>query len=393
VTSKELRSGDASKVAVLEETRDFALLEEEWEDLYHNSPVATPLQSWGWLYSWWEHYGEGYGLRLITVRNGDGLLIGVLPLVLERRTGFGRLLLAGTGPSDYLDVLVRAGFEEEVFTAGARTIQELGSWSVADLQQLHPEAAAWDIFERWLGPGGCVRQDSCPIIEVGSWEELMKSLSRSLRSTVRRSIKRAEADGLRRHVAGVEEAERAARKLVALHRESWEGRGIGREHLSRRFECLIAAAAYRMTASGAGAVSEFWRDGEVVISSLLLFGRDHVGTHTLGASQDALQRYQWSSLYIWDAVEAAHEGGKGYVDLLQGEEPYKLRWSHRVVPTHRLILGRTRYAWLPYAAYHALRSRAKWYARSEDSPQWVKGAVERYRGLRRAVASRVRRGR
>src|SRR5215203_640011 len=106
------RMGCGLDVAVLEDAEAFAGLEEEWEDLYRHSPRATPFQSWAWLYSWWEHYGEGYELRLVTLRDGGGLLVGLLPLMLKRRWGFGVLLLVGTGPTDYNDVLVREGWEE-----------------------------------------------------------------------------------------------------------------------------------------------------------------------------------------------------------------------------------------------------------------------------------------
>ena len=54
----DLRSQKLLDTAVLEHTRDFLALEKEWEDLYQNSPLVTPFQSWAWLYSWWELYGE-----------------------------------------------------------------------------------------------------------------------------------------------------------------------------------------------------------------------------------------------------------------------------------------------------------------------------------------------
>jgi CelD/BcsL family acetyltransferase involved in cellulose biosynthesis len=69
------------KVAVINKANDFAALEEEWEELYRNSPLATPFQSWAWLYSWWEYYGRGYELRLVTIRD-DGLLVGLMLLML-----------------------------------------------------------------------------------------------------------------------------------------------------------------------------------------------------------------------------------------------------------------------------------------------------------------------
>ena len=147
----------------------------------------------------------------------------------------------------------------------------------------------------------------------------------------------------------------------------------------------MVAAADRMAPRGLGSISEFWRDEEVLISAFLVFGREFCGTHTLGASQKALQRYQWSSLYIRDAVEIAHGENKRWLDLLRGQEPYKLRWSSGAISTHRLLLGQQRAAWMPYAGYHALRSKAKLYVRSEATPSLIKSAAGEYRAVRRRM--------
>jgi CelD/BcsL family acetyltransferase involved in cellulose biosynthesis len=363
------------KVETVETSRAFAALEQEWEDLYDHSPLATPFQSWAWLYSWWESYCEGYGLRLITVRNDDSLLVGILPLMLKRRWGFGKLLFVGTGQTDYLDIIVREGWEGEVSEAAVDALKQMGSWQVADLNQLRPASAAWSIFERWNRPKARVWQDNCPIIEVKPWDELLMSYKRKMRYDVRRSLRRAEADGVRRRMAEPSDAERAARRLVTLHREAWQGRDIGPEHLTQRFESHIVAAARRMTVRGLGGISEFWRDGEVVISDFWVSGETFLATHTVGASQEALQKYQWSSLYIWDAVLNALDRGCSTVDLLRGEEPYKLRWSSELIPNHRVYLGRNTLAWAPYTAYHVLRIAVVRYEQSERAPKWIKGPI------------------
>ena len=183
-------------------------------------------------------------------------------------------------------------------------------------------------------------------------------------------------------LAGVEDVERAARRLVALHQEMRQGRHIVAEHLTQRFEAFTVAATQRLAYRGLGTISEFWRDGRVLISDFLMFGRDFCGTYNLGASQEAQQRYQWSSLYIWDAVEIAHSGDSSCLALLRGEELHKLRWSSRIIPTDLLILGQHRTARIPYAGYYALRSRAKLYASSRSAPLWIKSAVGKYRTLR-----------
>ena len=370
-----LRSAKPVKIETVETNRTFTALEQEWEDLYDDSPLATPFQSWAWLYSWWESYGKGYELRLITVRNGEGLLVGVLPLMLERRWGFGKLHFVGTGQTDYLDVIARKGWEEEVSEAGVSALKQMGSWQVADLHQLRPVSAAWNIFERWDWPKARIGQHNCPIIEVKPWDELLMSFKRKTRYDIRRALRRAEADGIRRRVAEPSDAERAARRLVALHREAWQGRDIGPEHLTQRFESHIVAAARRMTTRELGGISEFWREGEVVISDFWVSGERFFATYTVGASQKALQQYQWSSLYIWDAVLNALDRGCSTVDLLRGEEPYKLRWSSRIIPNYRVYLGRNTFTWAPYTAYHVLRFEFVRYEQTERAPKWIKGAI------------------
>lgn len=373
------------EVVVLDDAQDFAALEKEWDELYGNAPLATPFQSWACLYSWWEFYGEPYELRLVTMRNEQGLLVGIMPFMLERQRGFGKLLFVGTGPVDYLDVLTREGWKAEVSEAGAWAIKELGSWHVVDLQQVRPEAAVWDIFRSWTELRTYVWQESCLMIEVKPWDELVGSLSKNLRKTARRALRRVEADGVSCEIAKPADAERAARRLMALHRDMWRGRDIYSEHLTRRLESYVIAWVRRMTARDLGGVSEFWRDGEVVISCFWVSGKDFLGTYMLGASPEALERYQINSLYIWDAVNIAYSKNNGWLDLLRGEEPYKLRWGPKIAPSQRLILGGNPVFWGPYASYHTLRSRARRYAASEDAPRWVKKAKDSYQILRNKI--------
>jgi CelD/BcsL family acetyltransferase involved in cellulose biosynthesis len=181
---------------VLESARHFVALKEEWEDLCHNSPVATPFQSWAWLYSWWESYGADYELRLVAVRNDEDLLVGILPFMTQSRRGFGRLLFVGTGQSDYCDVIVRAGWEDAVSEAGVQALGRIESWHIADLEQLRPSAATWSILRRWGGLQLCQQQVPYPVMEVKPWDEMLASLGRRFRQETRRALRRAEADGI-----------------------------------------------------------------------------------------------------------------------------------------------------------------------------------------------------
>jgi hypothetical protein len=306
--------------------------------------------------------------------------------MLQRRGGFARLLFVGTGPTDYQDILAREGWESKVSRAGVQALRQMDGWQVVDLQQLRPEAAAWSIFEEWAGPRTRVWQDNFPVIDVRPWDEVLMSLSKNLRSTARRTLRRAEADGIRCELAGADDVGQAARRWIALHREAWQGRNIVAEHLTPRFQSYLEAAAYRMTVRELGGISELRRNGEVIISHFLVFGRDFVAEHLIGARQEALQRYQLSSLCIWDAMNVARSRNSSCLNLLRGEEAYKLRWSSGITTNYQVILGRRLALWVPYSVYHALLSRAKRYAYSEDAPPWTRKAWSMFRILRDKLA-------
>src|SRR5215207_9840197 len=369
------------EIAVLEDAKGFAALEEEWENLYHNAPLATPFQSWAWLYSWWEFYGEGYELRLVTVRN-EGVLVGIVPLMLKRRWGFGRLLFVGTGITDYLDMLARRGWEGYVSQAARETLWRMGYWHVAELHELRPAAAAWGVFDGWDGPRTRMHQTNCPVIDVKPWDELLMSLKRKIRYDVRRNVRRADEDGVRCELVGPADAELAARRLVALNLEQWEERGISPEALTRRFEAHLEAAARRMTARDSGAISEVRLDGEAIASHFFVFGRDFVGEYMVGSGKESLRRYQVSSLFIRDGLQLARQRNVACLDLLRGEEPYKLRWTSKAVANHRVILGRNLLFWGPYVGYRLLRSRARRFVEQESTPPWIKTILNPFRGRR-----------
>lgn len=368
--------------AVIERIQDFALLEKEWDELYRNAHGSTPFQSWAWMYSWWETYGAGYELRIVTLRDSEGLLVGLLPLMLERRRGLGVLLFIGTRRNDYQDILAREGWQQRISDAARQGLIQIGGWHVADLHQLRPGSVGWSVLRAWRGPRAWICHEGSPLVAAKPWDELVATLSKNQRSTVRRTLRRAAADGVRAERVRPEDAELAARRLVALHRELWQGKNMTPEHSTARWASFIESAARRMTSRGLGEMSEFRRSGEVVISLFWLIGPDFVGFYHSGVSRWVLERYQWNALLVQAGTAIARARGAAYLDLLRGEQDYKLQWASKVIPSRRLILGRNLLAWSAYAGFHVLRARLETFIFSPGCPTWVRDVA---RGLKRIL--------
>jgi CelD/BcsL family acetyltransferase involved in cellulose biosynthesis len=141
-----------------------------------------------------------------------------------------------------------------------------------------------------------------------------------------------------------------------------------------------------MTASGLGAISEFWRGDDLLASHFLLLGRDFVGGYLGGATSEALRRYSIYPLYMRDGIDLARDRDLAYFDLMWGKAPHKMRWSTRVIENNRVVLGRNQIVWASYAGYHLLRSRSVRYVNSGHAPAWVENAANRYRVLRSKLA-------
>lgn len=335
------RAGDtALDVAVCTDDAAFAALEPDWDDLHDAASDATPFQSWAWLYSWWETTDRtGLRLRVVTLRDPrTGLLVGVVPLMLARRYRLWTLLFLVD--SEQQDVLVRDGWELAVQRELGRALARMTDFRVADLGELEPHARLWSALGDWSGPQQRRVVFRTWHVPVATEEDVLAGLSRNRRATLRKSLRRAESLDMHPRPAATDRLAEATTRLVELHRDVWADREIARSHTTDRYERFLRTAVPRLAARGLAEIVEWWRDGDVEISQLLLYRRDVAQAYQEGATRQARAQLQWGSLCIWASLAAARDRGCSWLDLSPGEEPHKQSWNPAAVEHHRLRLGR-----------------------------------------------------
>jgi CelD/BcsL family acetyltransferase involved in cellulose biosynthesis len=367
-------------VAVIGSERQFRALSGEWDTLFKGAPRATPFQSWSWLSAWWSAYGDPRVLRVITVRRG-GQLVGVLPLMLDRRLGRARLGFIGTGLSDHLDGLVLEGMEDEVVAAWVRALRALGGWTVLDLHEVRPSAVVWGLYERW-SLAVAIPQSTCLERQASSWDELLAPMSSRARKAMRRSVRAAERSGVAAHRVTGAEVGPAVVGLLDDHRAQWVGRRtpITEEHLSDRFETFLWEAIVGMAQHDRAALFEFRDARETLARVVFLVGQDYVGYYLYSATPRALEQFHVTALLMHVAVDLADARKVHTINFLRGVEDYKRRWVPETQVNRRLVLGRARPSWVAVAGILRLRAEAVAYVRSEASPPWLEQALDRLRG-------------
>jgi CelD/BcsL family acetyltransferase involved in cellulose biosynthesis len=101
---------------------EFAQLGAEWDDLFQRANPENIFLSFGWMSTWWKHFGKGQ-LAVIAVRDAAGRLVAVAPFYIARSSaGLGARRLGFLADehvgSDYLNVLADA-------RCGAAAVEEI----------------------------------------------------------------------------------------------------------------------------------------------------------------------------------------------------------------------------------------------------------------------------
>ncbi len=302
----------------------------EWDALVANGHPASPF-----LWSWWlTHVTEGEAVAL-TLHDQQGL-VGGLALQRDRVAGVERLRLPGTGglEPDHFDVVARDGRHRDVTSALATWLR--AGDRLVDLDGVAESSA----LRRAMGRRAVVTPvDLAPYaILPATFEEYLAGRRGQTRSTVARSRKRLEKEGVRHQVvdssAPVDLRTEALDALARLHDGRWG------EASALRDRWAVLAPALRAGLEADGAVIHLLRHPEegiiAVEADLLVAGR--VCFYQAGRLTD--HRWRGSGSVLKAAViEHAIAAGRNEYDLLRGDEPYKEEWATSRRPLFRVSTG------------------------------------------------------
>ena len=325
---------DAADVAslVIDSSWGFSALRSEWDSLLRDSASASPFLTWEWLHSWWTHLGGSSQLRMLVVR-ADGELIAIAPFQLTSNgvAHLSCLELLGTGEagSDYLDVIIRRGWESEGVNAIERFIRSQNT--TLRLAHLGPSALAEYLADR-LDTRGWTRSTTeggtCPYIPLAghTWDSYLATLGASHRANVRRRIRALEQKFDVRFETVTTEAQRrdALPALVRYHERRFDDRGtaFGTKPLRAFHDEMTKRALDR----GWLRMYVLRLNGTPVA---VMYGFLYNGTFSFyqHGFDDQYQQHSVGLVLMALSIRAAIEEGAGEFDMLWGLEPYKFLWA------------------------------------------------------------------
>ena len=337
--------GGAVRVEKVETPEALAALEVEWNALAFSHGEGLPFRTWDWNVAWWRWFRErSFGVRdslfFRAFRSGDGRLVGVAPLILVRRPGYGVAVIRGlefVGTDPYVTevrgVICEEAWRTEVYRALADHLEEC--------------AGSWD-WIRWRGlpadegsalPPAQERATLQPIREVpayhlnlpGSWDEFKASRPRNIKESLRKCYNSLKRDGHEFELVTARspgEVGPAVEHFLALHQARAVASGMrphGNVFCDPASRGFLREVCDRLAARDAVRVFQL-RIGKQLVATRIAFAVGGTLYLYFSGYDPAWAGYGVMTTTVAESIRYAIEQGFARVHLSTGTDESKLRW-------------------------------------------------------------------
>jgi hypothetical protein len=339
------------KISLIQDTAAFRSLREEWHRLLDDCDSKNIFLTWEWLYTWWVVYclsNKKYQLSLIELRDMDGQLVGIGPFKTKMTIFSSRSEFLGNGSdisTEYLDLIIRRGYETTVRECVANLLNELAGVDVITLKPLLRESIQdWNEL-RWPYKKN-LKFSKCPIINLStSWEGFLERQSKNFKKKSKEYYRVCRRDLKLKfiRVDSDKELDGRMKDLARLHHLRWNGKSAS--FISVGYLEFHGDIARKFLANG-WLRFFFLLDGEKPIAAIYCFSYNGVYYYYQSGRDPAYAKYHVGSVLLNLAIQEAINEGARVFDMLTGEEAYKHRWADMDNICYHFIAFKNRRAYL-----------------------------------------------
>lgn len=312
---------------------------DEWCRLLRESS-NYPFQHPAWHQAWWNRFGAERAPRLLTVRDGDRLVM-VAPLMRDGE----QLLFAGDPEiCDYMDVIAGADVDSGAYASLLTAIeaepwQQLLLWGIPEdspTLRFVPELArarGWQVEEEV--------EAVCPQLTLpATWDDYLATLSKKDRHELRRKMRRFSEAGGAMTLYALREPDAVRAGLDDFLRLHTISRQDKHEFMTTEMELFFREMSVGLAADDLTRLFFVELDGRRV-AGLLAFD---TGTELLLYNSGYDPAYSHASVGLVSkalTLQSAIQSGERCYDFLRGAEPYKYDLGAKDREVRRLIIERT----------------------------------------------------
>ena len=318
----------------------LALIAPEWERL----PLPSPMQSGAWLLPWVQAYtNESDQLSVLVLYDNNGRLAGLAPFRIEQHAILGptiRWIGDGRAASDHHTIICEPADRDEVVDTVASWLIEQGGqgWRRLRLEAIDQDDPAMMALEKrlseagldteWVPTAGTFSGDLQDPEGELSWEAFLATLSKNRRKKLRKIQRDLIETGRATFRLAETESDRQAMwpLLVQLHAERRHAKGEPGVFDDPQFNQFHEQASARLLAKGQLYFALLEIDGKPAAIEYAPQDDRAIYAYQGGIASWAMDQ-DAGHLSLIALVQHAISTGRTCLDLLRGDEPYKLSWG------------------------------------------------------------------
>ncbi|MEZ4658574.1 MAG: GNAT family N-acetyltransferase [Caldilineaceae bacterium] len=346
----------------------FDVLKAEWNPLLEQSAFNNFFLTHEWQTTWWEYLGAGE-LWIVAFRSPDtNELVGIAPLYRtvaqadaaeQNEAGQARLTLVGCiDVSDYLDLIIKRGWEEQVYAALCDWLYsaEAPAWQILDLCNLPEVSQTYRLFLPFAERYGChvtvSQEDVAPqfALPLRYEDYLQNQVDKKQRHEIRRKQRRAERESnMEFYVIGQPQPGRAPSNgpkwnldaemddFIRLQRASRDDKA---DFMTPHMRSFFTNMAQRMLDAGRLRLCFLKMDGQKA-ATLFAFEYDNrFLLYNSGYDPDIFAHLSPGWVLLAYTIQYAIAAGNKLFDFMQGDEEYKFRFGSSEYKVMRVIVER-----------------------------------------------------
>jgi len=327
------------RILKVKECNEFQTLRDRWNDSLNTSLDNNVFSTWEWLSIWWEHFGKGKQLIILSVEDKNEILA-IAPLTCSKHKflGFGNLKkisFAGSPESDYNTFILKEKkekFSELIFDY----LNVHVDWDYLELEDIPEKSATIDLlytapvkmqYKCWETE----QNDMCPYISLPN---SMNAFLAGLSSNMRRNLKRYSrklGEKCRLELKNYDEigsVKEAMKTFFRLHQMRWEsegGLGAFNSPKIRGFHIDIA----KCFAEKEWLDLNFVTANDEPIAATYGFDYNQKAYVYLTGWDPTYSHYMIGNLAHMYSIQKSIQKGLKEYDLMRGDELYKRLWTKK----------------------------------------------------------------
>ncbi len=390
----EVQTSSANPLLVewIDSSAALAKLQPHWQELFAHTGTRNAFLTFGWMATWWKHWGGRGSLAVVAVRNPAGQLVGLAPFYLTRIRGLRRLgfLADEHVGSDYLSVLLHPDYEEAATEEIASALMARRSgWDFIELQDAQDSPQLHRLLASLQAKGlrtksviACV----CPFAQLpATVDAYLGSLSGGWRRDFNRRCRVLERENGVEFVTltSTAELQQAFPDLIRLHGMRFETQELDSAFLKPGVPEFHSDALPALAATGVARMYLLRTKTEIIAALYGFAVRDGFQYYQLGIDP-AWQKSGLGKVIMGRVIGHAIENGCVEFDMLRGGESYKANWVNQTRQTVTVCLFDRRLRSILAEQGFWVRAKAGQY-----KAQWNQWVTARRAGKQRAAVPPV----